>query len=109
MLIHFHSTNKIFLSIIIIDRDFKRSDSGSDYGEGVSVHPIPDSCACVGEREMSIGARPVPVASDNQETNNIATLTVTYEIDDNNTVTCEIKDKFCVITINSKCKVHCIV
>ncbi len=71
------------MTIIIIDHDFKRSDSGSD--SGLSGN---------GAR-----ARPVPVAFDNQETNNIATLTVTYEIE----------DEFCVMTINSKCKVHCII
>ncbi len=100
-----------------IDHDFKRSDSGSDSGlsgNGVSVHPIPVSDAQGGDGEMSIGALPAPAVPDNQETNNIATLineTVTYAIDKNNTqsVTCEIdEDEFFVMTINSKCKVHCI-
>ncbi len=90
-----------------IDHDFKRSDSGSDSGlsgNGASVHPIPESGACVGEREMSIGALPAPAVPDNQETNNTAALI-------NETVTCEMdeEDEFCVITINSKCDVHCLV
>ncbi len=97
--------------MLSIDHDFKRSDSPDSClsGEGVSVDPIQDSDACMGERETSIGAHPVPAVSDKQDTNNSDTCkidieTVIYEIDDNNTVTCKIDENgFCVITTNSKC------